>query len=119
MAKRKTAKEQIKGQETFGGRRARLGKQGVSLREEARIIDNLMRRAQARGEKVSRREITRRFRTSQEFAISGKTKLKGGRVGGKIVSRKTGKRLRGGAKTPRSATPREAVLKTRPRTRRA
>lgn len=106
--------------ETFGERKKRLGAQGVSLRTETRIVDNLIKRARARGEKITRREALRRFRTSQEITISGKAKTKGGGKGAKFVSRKTGKRIRGSvSKTPKSATPREAILKTRPRTKHA
>ena len=117
--KPKTARELSKGTETFDARRKRLGRQGVSLAQEQLIVDNLHKKSKARGEKVSRREILRRFRLSQEFTIGkGTVNLKGGRKGKPIVSRKTGRRLRVGVtKTPRSRTPREAVLKTRPRTR--
>lgn len=88
--KRNGAKKIVRGRtETFAARRRRLGAQGVSLRQEAEIVDNLIKKARARGERIDRREATRRFRLSQETTI-GKT----GRGKTGVVSRKTGKRIR-------------------------
>lgn len=119
----KTVRELLEGQETSASRKKRLGKQAVSRFEEQRIVDNLVKKARARGEKLTQGEALRRFRTSQETTIGKrKVKTKGGGKGRPIVSRKTGKRVKGGilkktAKTRRTTTPRQAILKTRPRTK--
>ncbi len=87
--KRNGVKKIVRGAtETFAARRRRLGAQGVSLAQETTIVDNLIKKARARGETIGRREALRRFRLSQETTI-GKT----GRGKTGVVSRKTGNRV--------------------------